>query len=48
MKVTQKAGVLTISGTPKVASLGRRTLTVKATNATGSATRMLTIVVKRA
>ncbi|HEX4472410.1 MAG TPA: putative Ig domain-containing protein [Nocardioides sp.] len=48
MKVTKKAGVLTISGTPKVTSLGRRTLTLTVTNATGSVTRMLTIVVKRA
>jgi hypothetical protein len=48
MKVTKKAGRLTISGRPKVASLGKRMLTVKATSPTGSATRTLRIVVRRA
>jgi hypothetical protein len=47
MRVTKRAGRLTITGKPRAGALGRHTLGVKVTNPTGSATRTLTIVVKR-
>jgi hypothetical protein len=47
LKLTKKAGQVTITGKPKASGVGRHALTFRATNQMGVASHALTIVVKR-